>query len=124
MNKSTDQDFNSYIILGLGYCRDQLMPCHTFNWKHNGCYFCKYWTISQSELEINNKIISEDVNLIYEELKGKVNFMKSLHNAQLDEFGNIYANTKKDLVSTASEIRMGINNIAKLKVMLGVDSYE
>lgn len=124
VNKGRDKDFSKYIKLGLGHCKDETMPCPTFNWKHSGCYFCAHWTISQSELEMNRKIISEDVNLFYEELKCKVNFMKALLNAHLDEFGNVYANTKKDLSSTASEIRIGINNIAKLKVMLGVENYE
>lgn len=124
VNKSKDKDTSNYIKLELGHCKDKSMPCPTFNWRHSGCYFCTHWHISQSELEKNRKLISEDVNLFYEELRGKVNFMKALLNAHLDEFENVYANTKKDLSSTASEIQMGIKNIAKLRVMLGVDSYE
>lgn len=120
----TNENYQSYSKLSIGYCKDKSMPCPTFNWKHTGCYFCEHWSILLIELEEKKDIIICDMNLIYEELKGKVNFMKALYNSHLDELGNVDHNIKRDLSSTANEVELGMKHVAELRYMLGVEVYE
>lgn len=106
--------------LKIGYCNDETMPCPTFNWRHSGCYFCEHWGISEQELQEKREEIIYDMSLIYDQLKDKVNFMKSLLQIQLDEIGNFDKHAKKRLSVTSIEIQDGITNIARMISMLGV----
>lgn len=124
INGKVSENSNDYIQLNIGACKDKLMTCPTFNWKHSGCYFCEHWTISINKLEENREIILSDLNLIYEELKDKINFMRSLYKLQMNNLDKTNINTKQDLSSTAKEVQQGIRKIAKLKTMLGVRYYE
>ncbi|MDZ5480007.1 MULTISPECIES: hypothetical protein [Bacillus cereus group] len=116
--------YQTYIQLNIGYCKDETMPCPTFNWRHSGCYFCENWTISSQELMKKRDIIINDLNIIYEELRGKINFIQYLFSTNLDDSGLVDANVKKDLISTTNEIHLGMKQVVKLKVLLGVVDYE
>ncbi|PDZ86105.1 hypothetical protein [Bacillus toyonensis] len=116
--------YQDYIQLNIGYCKDETMPCPTFNWRHSGCYFCKNWTISSQELMEKKDIIIKDLNIIYEELREKINFIQYLFSTNLDDSGQVDANVKKDLISTTNEMHLGIKQLVKLKVLLGVVDYE
>ncbi|MGA4497888.1 hypothetical protein ACPC0Q_19440 [Bacillus bombysepticus] len=116
--------YQEYIQLNIGCCKDKTMPCPTFNWRHSGCYFCENWTISSQELMEKKDIIINDLNIIYEELREKINFIQYLFSKNIDNSEQIETNLKKDLISTTSEIHLGIKQVAKLKVMLGVVDYE
>ena len=106
--------------LEIGYCSDETMPCSTFNWRHNGCYFCDHWGISEVELQEKREVILHDMSLIYDQLRDKVNFLKSLLLIQKDNLGNFDKETKKTLSVTSKEVQEGITNIARIMSMLGV----
>ncbi|WP_369900018.1 hypothetical protein [Bacillus manliponensis] len=116
--------YQDYIQLNIGYCKDETMPCPTFNWRHSGCYFCRNWTISSQELVEKKDTVINDLNIIYEELREKINFIQYLFNTDLDDSGQVDVNVKKDLISTTNEIHFGIKQVVKLKVLLGVVDYE
>lgn len=121
INKSTNEkEQEDFIKLDLGSCMDKTMPCPSFNWKHRGCYFCKHWSISNQELEEKRSHIVSDLNLLFEETKGKIKFIQSLFILQLDNSENVNNSTKKDLSSTSKEIQLNVKRIAKLRAMLGV----
>lgn len=124
INKNSKESYEDFLKLSIGYCKDKTMPCPTFNWKHSGCYFCEYWTISPEELNEKEEIIIDDLNLINQDLREKVNFIRVLQKKQLDELGNVNISIKMDLTSTASELQLGLKNIARLKQMLGVGDHE
>ncbi|OTW78624.1 site-specific integrase [Bacillus thuringiensis serovar sumiyoshiensis] len=109
-----------YLKLDLGFCMDKTMPCPSFNWKHRGCYFCENWSISNQEMEEKKNLIASDLNLLYEETRGKVKFIQSLFKLKLDNFENVSNHTKQELSSASKEIQLDIKRIAKLKSMLGV----
>ncbi|KUF28627.1 site-specific integrase [Lysinibacillus sp. F5] len=121
ISKEVQED---YIKLDLGSCKDKSMPCPSFNWKHRGCYFCEHWFISNEEIEEKRNHIASDLNLIYEETRGKIKFIQSLFKQQFDNSENVNKNTKHDLSSTSKEIQLDIKRIAKLKTMLGVLDYD
>lgn len=121
INKNADeQKQEKYLTLDLGSCMDETMPCPSFNWKHRGCYFCKHWSISNQEIEEKRNHIASDLNLLYEETKGKIKFIQSLFQLQFENSQNVNNHTKQDLSSTSKEIQLDIKRIAKLKSMLGV----
>ena len=121
INKNADeQKQEKYLKLDLGSCMDETMPCPSFNWKHRGCYFCKHWSISNQEIEEKRNHIASDLNLLYEETKGKIKFIQSLFQLQFENSQNVNNHTKQDLSSTSKEIQLDIKRIAKLKSMLGV----
>jgi predicted nucleic acid-binding protein len=121
INKNTDEkEQEEYLKLDLGSCMDKTMPCPSFNWKHRGCYFCKHWSISNQALEEKRNHIASDLNLLYEETRGKIQFIQSLFKLQFDNSENVNNHTKQDLSSTSKEIQLDIKRIAKLKSMLGV----
>lgn len=122
INKNVEE--KEYLKLDLGSCMDKTMPCPSFNWKHRGCYFCKYWSISNQELEEKRNQIAFDLNLLYEETRGKIKFIQSLFDLQFDNTENVNNNTKRDLSSTSKEIQLDIKRIAKLRSMLGVSDNE
>ncbi len=117
------EDQEDYIKLDLGSCMDKSMPCPSFNWKHRGCYFCEHWFISNEEIEEKRNYIASDLNLMYEETRGKIKFIQSLFKLQFDNSDNVNNNTKHDLSSTSKEIQLDIKRIARLKTMLGVLYY-
>lgn len=119
-NNSHEKEQEDYLKLDLGSCMDKTMPCPSFNWKHRGCYFCKHWSITNQELEEKRNHIAFDLNLFYEETRGKIKFIQSLFMLQLDSPENVNNSTKQDLSSTSKEIQLDIKRIAKLKSMLGV----
>ncbi|WP_411738488.1 hypothetical protein [Peribacillus sp. S4] len=123
-NNTHENEQKNYLKLDLGSCMDETMPCPSFNWKHRGCYFCKHWSISNQELEEKRNHIASDLNLLYEETRGKIQFIQSLFKLQFDSSENVNNNTKQDLSSTSKEIQLEIKRIAKLKSMLGVLDYE
>lgn len=121
INKNAhEQKQVNYLKLDLGSCMDETMPCPSFNWKHRGCYFCKHWSISNQEIEEKRNHIASDLNLLYEETKGKIKFIQSLFQLQFENSQNVNNHTKQDLSSTSKEIQLDIKRIAKLKSMLGV----
>ncbi|PGA97153.1 hypothetical protein [Bacillus toyonensis] len=121
INKNiSEKEQEGYLKLDLGSCMDKAMPCPSFNWKHRGCYFCENWSISNQEIEEKRNLIASDLNLLYEETRGKIQFIQSLFKLKLDNSENISNNTKQDLSSASKEIQLDIKRIAKLKSMLGV----
>lgn len=106
--------------LEIGFCLDETMPCPTFNWRHTGCYFCNNWEISEVELKEKKEEIIQDMSLIYDELKDKVNFIKSLLLVPLNDVGNFDKDTKNILSVTSKEVQDGIADIAKIVSLLGV----
>ena len=119
-NSSHEKKQEDYLKLDLGSCMDETMPCPSFNWKHRGCYFCEHWSITSQELEEKRNHLVSDLNLLYEETKGKIKFIQSLFASQLDNSENVNNSTKQDLSSTSQEIQLDIKRIAKLRSMLGV----
>ncbi len=71
-------------------------------------------------MEEKRNLIASDLNLFYEETRGKVKFIQSLFKLKLDNFENVRNHTKQDLSSASKEIQLDIKRIAKLKSMLGV----
>lgn len=125
INGSMDEkNQEEYIKLDLGYCMDMSMPCPSFNWKHRGCYFCKHWSIFIPELEEKRNLIAHDLNLLYDETRGKIKFIQSLFMSQFDNSENVNLSVKKDLSSTSKEIQLSVKRIAELKSMLGVLDHE
>ena len=121
INKNISEEKEEYYLkLDFGSCMDKTMPCPSFNWKHRGCYFCKHWYISNQELEEKRNQIAIDLNLLYEETRGKIKFIQSLFKLQFSNSENVNNNTKQNLSSTTKEIKTDIKQIAKLKSMLGV----
>ncbi|WP_241139009.1 hypothetical protein [Bacillus mycoides] len=121
INKNiSEKEQEDYLKLDLGFCMDKTMPCPSFNWKHRGCYFCENWSISNQEIEEKRNLIASDLNLLYEETRGKIKFIQSLFKLKLDHSENISNNKKQDLSSASKEIQLDIKRIAKLKSMLGV----
>ncbi|WP_088356635.1 hypothetical protein [Bacillus cereus] len=121
INKNiSEKEQEGYLKLDLGSCMDKTMPCPSFNWKHRGCYFCENWSMSNQEIEEKRNLIASDLNLLYEETRGKIKFIQSLFKLKLDNSENISNNTKQDLSSASKEIQLDIKRIAKLKSMLGV----
>lgn len=121
INKNTEeQKQDGFLKLDLGSCMDKTMPCPSFNWKHRGCYFCKHWSISNQEINKKRNHIASDLNLLYEETRGKIKFIQSLFQLQFDNSQNVNNHTKQDLSSTSKEIQLDIKRIAKLRFMLGV----
>lgn len=111
--------------LSIGYCKEQDMPCPTFNYKHRGCYFCNHWVISIEELAIHRNYILKDLSRLYDELKDKVIFLKSLLNVHLNQFKDVDIENKREQITTANEIKDSTINISKLIGMLGVNqNYE
>lgn len=119
-NAPPEKEQEAYLKLDLGSCMDKTMPYPSFNWKHRGCYFCKHWSITNQELEEKRNHIASDLNLLYEETRGKIKFIQSLFMLQLDSPENVNNSTKQDLSPTSKEIQLDIKRIAKLKSMLGV----
>ncbi|MDQ0888950.1 integrase [Paenibacillus sp. V4I9] len=107
--------------LEIGFCSEETMPCPTFNWKVSGCYFCKYWRISTEDLEKKRDLILKDISLFYDELRGKVNFMKSLLMINLNEFGDVDLENRRRLTVASNEVQDGILSIAKIISMIGVN---
>ncbi|PEK93295.1 site-specific integrase [Bacillus mycoides] len=116
----SEKEQEDYLKLDLGSCMDKTMPCPSFNWKHRGCYFCENWYISNQEIEEKRNLIASDLNLLYEETRGKIKFIQSLFKIKSENPENISNNTKQNLSSTSKEIQLDIKRIAKLKSMLGV----
>lgn len=119
-NNMKVEDIEEEQKLEIGFCNDETMPCPTFNWRHSGCYFCKNWGITEIELEEKQDKILRDMSLIYDQLRDKVNFMKSLSNIQLNEYGEYDLQAKEALSRTSKEVQEGITNIATIMSMLGV----
>lgn len=111
---------NGWIPLKLGACTDNTMPCPSFNWEFQGCYFCKHWSISNEEIKENQNLIVKDLNKIYNNSQDKVKNIKDIFQLKLDFEDNINDKLKKDLVVTSKELQQEIKKIAKLKNMLGV----
>lgn len=111
---------NEFEKLDIGYCKDEQMRCPTFNYKHKGCYFCKYWGISEAQLDEREEIIMGDLNNIYNQIMEKVNFMKTL----LRKINTGNGKIKQDLSTTSQEVKEGLGHITKLVLMLGVDKNE
>jgi hypothetical protein len=110
--------------LEIGFCKDETMTCPTFNWKHKGCYFCRHWAITANELAEKRDTILNDINIIYDELGGKVNFLKSLFRFHWNNSSITENEANKEIKIISQDINSGITNIAKLIGMLGVEIYE
>lgn len=111
---------DDYIELEMGFCKDSSMPCPTFNWSHTGCYFCKYWGITEKELYNNKDKIISEISLLFNDLHRKVNYLVGLYNLHnFNEIAKLNPQLKIKLKNTSQEIQNDTAIMAKINYMFG-----
>lgn len=119
-----DESNHNYIELDLGYCMDKTMSCPTFNWNHTGCYQCKNWTISETELQDNREFIINELSYFHDDLHRKVNYLAGLYNIMnLHEFGEIHHDLKSELKIKSKEIEDSKAIITRVAYLLGREHH-